>query len=91
MKVKAGEQLVLDGSASTDPDGDTLKHHWWIYPEACTYMGKDFEFQKATTATIEIVVPKEAKGKTIHIIYELKDENPMVSLTDYRRVILSVD
>ena len=90
IKAKAGQSIELDASASFDPDGDVINYSWWVYPEAGTYKNKVL-LKNANSAQTTLELPKDAKGKTIHVILELKDKNPIVSLTDYRRIVLRVN
>ncbi|MGD1831991.1 MAG: hypothetical protein ACPKOP_01490, partial [Sphaerochaetaceae bacterium] len=76
-------------SASYDPDGDPLRYKWYQYPEAGTYKGK-VPVNNDRTSSSEVVIPQDAKGTTIHIIFEVADENPVVALKAYRRIILNV-
>jgi len=89
LKAKAGEELTLDASASADPDGDPLIYSWWQYEEAGTYPGRVF-IDGAAAPKAAVHVPTGAGGKQIHIILELRDDNPIASLRDYRRVVIDV-
>jgi hypothetical protein len=84
-----GQEILLDGSGSYDPDGDSLVYNWWYYPEPGSYPG-DVLIKNASGNPAGIVVPLGAVGKEIHIIFEVKDDNPIGSLFDYARVIISV-
>jgi hypothetical protein len=35
-------------------------------------------------------IPTGAAGKQIHVILELRDENPIAALFDYRRIVIDV-
>jgi hypothetical protein len=88
LQVKAGQTVQLRGEAA-DPDGDTLTFNWWQYKEAGTYAG-DVAITAANTLTPQFVVPADAQvGKTIHIIFEVKDAGTP-PLTRYQRVIATV-
>lgn len=84
-----GQTLVLDASASSDPDGDNFNTSWWIYHEAGTYRG-DLTFSNGVTDSTSFTTPDDAAGTEIHIVLEVIDENEIVSLTDYRRIVVSV-
>lgn len=102
IKVKAGTYLHLDASKTYDPDDDNITLNWWQQKEAGSY-DKDVSIHPKNTpgvmkgiiktklnytrSTIEI--PQDAKGKTIHIICEAKDNGPF-NLVSYRRIILEV-
>lgn len=88
-KVRAGETLRLDASDSTDPDGDGLIYHWWIYSEPGSYH-KAIEIQYIDKPKVSLKIPDDASGAEIHLILELKDENKIASMSDYRRVVISV-
>lgn len=89
LKALAGEELDFDASASTDQDGDQLVFSWWQYEEAGTYPGRVF-IENASAAKAKVHIPTGAGGKQIHIILEVRDQNPIASLRDYRRVVVDV-
>lgn len=89
MNAEAGQTIELDASASYDPDGDTLAFNWWIYDEAGTYE-KQVVLNGADMPVASLQVPKDSKGKEIHLILELTDNNKIASLYDYRRVVIEI-
>jgi hypothetical protein len=88
MSANPGGTLSLDASGSTDPDGDDLTYSWWAYPEAGTYEGK-IQINNPNQSKIKVEVPDDANGKQIHIILEVKDNNEIISLYDFRRIVIN--
>lgn len=96
LTALAGSQITIDASKSYDPDGDKFTLMWWQQKEAGSY-GKEVNIKytingkedkiKSRYATIEI--PEDAKGKTIHVICEARDNGPH-NLVAYRRIIIKV-
>jgi len=89
ISAAAGETITLDGSGSSDPDGNNLSFKWWQYKEAGTYNGT-VSINNSTSSTCNFIVPTDAQnGQEIHIILSLHD-NGTPSLPDYKRVIVTV-
>jgi hypothetical protein len=82
-----GESLTLDTGGSTDPDGDKLSYRWFIYPEGGTYRG-EIAMQSADATQAELIVPRDAAGKTIHVILQVTDDGEP-PLTRYRRIVVA--
>ena len=84
-----GKRIRLDASASKDPDNDALNFRWYVYPEAGTYPGAP-DITGAGEKVAGITIPQDAGGKQIHVILEVQDKSPIVSLFAYRRVVIDV-
>jgi hypothetical protein len=85
--VHAGERVVLDGSASTDPDKNTLSFSWWQYYEADNATTK-LAVKNNTVKSASFIVPNEP-GKQLHVILQVTDNGePM--LTSYKRIIFNI-
>ncbi|RPI06179.1 MAG: DUF1593 domain-containing protein [Ignavibacteriae bacterium] len=83
---EANTTVILDASASSDPDSNSLTFKWWIQPEAGTYSG-NITISNSNSSKATINVPSNSAGKSIHVICEIKD-NGTPNLTSYRRIIL---
>jgi hypothetical protein len=80
-----GKTISLDGSKSSDPDGDHLKFNWWIQPDAGTYSGK-VNISNANSNIAIVDVPLDSAEKSFHVICEVTDDGTP-NLTNYRRII----
>lgn len=87
--VDAGAKLSYDASASSDPDGDDLDIRWYVYPEAGTYSGV-IPLRGERGKQVSLTIPRDASGKEIHLILEVKDQSSVFPMFDYRRVVLNV-
>jgi hypothetical protein len=88
VKARAGATVKLSAAGSSDPDGDKLAYHWFVYPEAGTY-GNHVPVTEAKAESAALSIPADAAGKTIHAILEVTDKGSP-GLTRYRRAVLSV-
>ena len=66
----------------------TFVYRWWVYPEAGSYWA-EAEIEGSQAVQAKVHVPREAAGRTIHVILEVTDQGEP-PLTAYRRVILEV-
>lgn len=87
-EIRPGGQLSLSASGSSDPDGDNLTYHWWIYPEAGD-AGAQLQLIGNDTENLDIRAPASAKTQSVDVILEVKDSGTP-QLTSYRRVIIHV-
>lgn len=86
LRAKPGATLTLDATGSRDPDGDQLTREWFVYPEAGTYSGAvTITGRRETKARLS--VPRDAAGKTIHVILTVRDRGTP-PLARYRRVVV---
>lgn len=88
IDATAGQQLTLDATPTSDPDGDELNFRWWHFTEAGTYSGS--EISSSTNSKTSLKVPADAKpDQMIHMICEVTDAGSP-PLTRYQRVVIRV-
>jgi hypothetical protein len=86
--VSAGTTVTLDGSPTTDPDGNSMTYKWWQYYDADSAAAKVTINNSTAKSGAGFVVPNEP-GKQVHIIFEVTDNgNP--PLKGYRRIIFNI-
>jgi hypothetical protein len=83
-----GERVALTATDSHDLDGGVLAYRWWVYREAGTYE-HSVRIGRAASSEVDLLVPLDAAGTTIHVILEVTDSG-VPPLTGYRRVIVHV-
>jgi hypothetical protein len=88
LKARPGEVVKLTAAGSSDPDGNRLSFHWFVYPEAGTY-ARDVPLSEATGETTTLTVPADASEKTVHVVLEVTDGGEP-ALTRYRRAVIRV-
>ena len=82
------ERIELNAALSSDPDNDSLNFRWFIYPEAGSYRN-EITIKDSSKPLTYISIPEDAINKQIHVILEVSDNNPIVSLFDYRRIVIN--
>ncbi len=92
LKSKPGKVIKLDASTSTDQDQNQLSFNWWFYKEAGSkpYL-KTIQIKYISPSKVQFEVPKDASRKELHLILEVSDNHPEVSLVSYRRVVIKVE
>ena len=88
VTVRSGDKVYLDGSKSSDPDGDPLRFKWWIYGEAGSYAGS-VPIDGDTDAQASLMAPAVSSPKTLHVILEVTDDAAM-PMTRYQRIVVTV-
>lgn len=89
ISAKAGEQIALSASGSSDPDGHPLQYHWWNYWEAGSYPGR-VDLADRDKISCSFPVPANAPaGIVFHVILEVTDSGTP-ALTSFRRAVIIV-
>ena len=84
IQAKAGETIRLDASKSKDADGNDIHFQWWQQPETGT---AKLTIDDAAKSIINVFIPADAAGQTLHVICEASDNGPF-SLKSYQRIII---
>jgi len=87
IDAAVGTRLTLSAAGSSDPDGDELSYLWRYYAEAGTY-GGNVVIDRATQRDCTVHVPRDARGRTIHVVLQVTDDGAP-PLTRYRRAVLT--
>jgi hypothetical protein len=90
LNARTGDEIVLDATESNDPDRDSIAFCWYNYLEAGNY-AKLLEAKNPELPKTILLIPEDAKGKQIHIILEIHDNNKIASMYDYRRIVINVE
>lgn len=89
IKSKADTTITLDASKTKDMENDSLSFCWWQQPESSSYE-KMINIENKNSSIANIQIPKDSKGKSIHIICEVHD-NGNFNLVSYSRIIIKVN
>ncbi len=89
LQAASGETVRLSGEGE-DPDGDSVSYRWWQYNDVDSYPG-EVQISNNESASASLMIPDDAQpGETIHIIFEMTDNNTP-PLTRYQRVVITVE
>ena len=87
MKAKTGKSFSVDASKSYDPDGDSITYNWWFQDNLTE--GAVPTMENALSSKAIFTISKGLKGKTLHLVCEIHDDNE-TSLVGYKRIIIEV-
>jgi hypothetical protein len=88
-KARPGQTVALDGSGTTDPDGDGLDFAWCVYPTASEGTGK-VVIEGRDTPTPRVRFPPALAGRAIPILLSVTDRGTP-RLTRYARVLIEIE
>jgi hypothetical protein len=88
LPAAPGDAVKLDGTGSSDSDKNALNYTWTFYQEPGNYDGT-VKIENAGSSAATVSIPRDASGKSLHVILELHD-NGSPNLYAYRRVIINV-
>lgn len=80
-----GEQVTLDASGSSDPDGEELRFQWQ------QTAGPSVELQDATSAMPSFVAPEVAEDTPLTFLVEVHDESGASATAEITVSVLQVD
>jgi hypothetical protein len=86
--AKPGASIILDGSGTSDPDGDALTFEWSIDPDDPEVV-KGVMLRGGDTSIPRIEVSPTLTGKTVPVLLTVRDSGTP-SLTRHGRVLLQV-
>lgn len=93
VTTQPGKRIKLSIAGSSDPDGNRLNYHWFVYAEPSNFIAdgpvskETLQVDNSDKATAFIIVPK-GKG-SLHLICAVTD-NGKPALTRYARIIVNV-
>ncbi|MEX2186913.1 MAG: nucleoside hydrolase-like domain-containing protein [Pirellulales bacterium] len=88
VAAKPGVTVKLSAAGTQDPDGNKLAFEWFNYVEAGTY-AKAVVVDKADGESASVTIPRDAAGKSIHVVLTVTDDG-QPPLVGYRRVVVDV-
>jgi hypothetical protein len=88
LSASSGATVTLSADDSKDPDGNTCKTTWFVYPEAGTYRG-NLMLSTEEGKTTSLAVPAVPMPQTVHVILQLEDDG-QPPLYAYRRAVITM-
>ena len=84
--VSPGSEVQFDAYNSTDPDGQSLRFNWQIYPGT---LPKGFVLAGNQTPRLRCRIAKEVRNQSISLLLTVTDTG-QPALSRYRRIVLHV-
>jgi len=82
-----GATIALNAEGTSDPDGNSVRATWWIYPEAGNISGAMLSATNGLQTQVQL--PQIKKPGKLHVILQVQDDGEP-PLTAYRRAIIEV-
>jgi Protein of unknown function (DUF1593) len=87
LSATNGATIALSAEGTGDPDGNSVRATWWIYPEAGNISGATLTATNGLQT--EVHLPQNKRTGKLHVILQVEDDgNP--HLFAYRRAIIEV-
>ena len=85
IETKAGKQISLDASQSTDPDGQPISFDWFFYPKADNQSSPPELIINGSKASF--IMPVMKRGACLNMVLKVTD-NGSPQLSAYNRIII---
>jgi hypothetical protein len=89
-EVRSGQTVVVDASASADPDGDRIELAPVFYPEASGFPLDLPDIKKVRPMKVKFKIPTVEKATTLHLLMMVHDDGSP-RLTGYQRIIFEIE
>ncbi len=87
--VRSGDRVILSADESNDPDGQSLRFGWFVYPEPSSFRGPHPVLTNADQPSVSLIAPSVTGPETLHVIVSATDSGDP-ALTRYQRIVLTV-
>jgi hypothetical protein len=88
LTARPGQTVKLSAAGTSDPDGDKIIYHWFVYKEAGDYNGT-IDIRNSNAIEASFIAPEVSQKREIHVILEVKDDGEP-NLYSYRRIVITV-
>jgi hypothetical protein len=88
LTARPGQTVKLSTAGTSDPNGDKIIYHWFIYKEAGDY-NSTIDIRNSNAIEASFIAPEVSQKREIHVILEVKDDGEP-NLYSYRRIVITV-